>query len=266
MKLTKEYIRECLDRECEFNGTLSEDTYYDFIVLPLKNSNCFHGVDWTYDAGATKMVLIFSGYNFVVKIPFNGVDLQGEGYFYDNEEGTSIGWTEAHSDNCRTRENVSFIEGDWEFYNFENAECDGGWDYCEVETLKYVAAEAVGVEELFAKTEFIGYVGDCDHPIYIQERCVPFREETSTGSKEKHEKRTEEDYKTVKEFREESGGCYWLNEDWLLDALNFFGKSFLSKFSYFCDTEDIGDLHNGNIGYKNGIPCIFDYSNYHECY
>jgi hypothetical protein len=72
MKLTKEYILECLDKYCTFEG-LTEDNFVNLVVAPLQDAHCFN--DWTWDNGVTKGVIIFKDFDFVVKIPMShGVD------------------------------------------------------------------------------------------------------------------------------------------------------------------------------------------------
>lgn len=265
MKLTKEYIIDCINKHCIFDGTLCENSFYSCIIEPLKIDKCFPEGSWTYDNGVTKCVLIFSHLDFVVKIPFNGYEYCGESH-YCNENGSYAYWEEAHTSNGRTREGFSYVEGEYEFTEFTGAECDYGWDYCEVEEIKYADAEAEGVEKFFAKTERVAYVGQWKHPIYIQERCITFDDETSSESGERFDNRTEADFEKVRTLQEEVSGYVSISKNWLLDAILYYGMELVKKFLNFCYNFNISDLHSGNVGYKNGVPCLLDYSSYWDSY
>ena len=273
MKMTKEYIIECLHKYCDFSGELTEENFYDYIIRPLMEAECFEKKDWSYANGVTKCVLLFSGFDFVVKIPFNGYESCGEGHYYDNN-GEKVSWTAAHYETrntagnvkfYRTRQDVYWDNGEFEFYEFHGAECEYGWDYCEVETIKYADAEAEGVEKFFAKTERVGYVGQWKHPVYIQERCVTFDDETSSESGERFHNRTEADFEKVKTLQDEVGYVS-ISQNWLLDAIIYYGVELVKKFLIFCENFNISDLHSGNVGYRNGAPCLLDYSSYWDSY
>lgn len=80
--------------------------------------------------GASKGVLIFKEFGFVIKIPFSECD----GY---------------------------------EMYGAYECEEDEKWNYCEQEAIRYYKAEQANVHQVFLKTELIK---DFDmYPIYIQE-------------------------------------------------------------------------------------------------
>ena len=253
--LTKEYILDCIERYCTLEG-LDEYNFEEFVAHRLRNAGCFD-CDWTWDNGVTKGVLIFSGLDFVVKIPFEG---SGEYYesHYENRHGD---WVDSDYQTEKTDASTCgrrYIPAGDYFEKFSGADCENGWDYCEVEATRYYHAEREGVAEFFAKTEWIGDVND--HPIYIQERCHMFREE-STSNQEKYESRTKADYEKVHTLRQKYD-FHSINDDWLLDFLIYYGEEMFKKLADFIFNENIYDLHNGNIGYRKGRPCLVDYSSY----
>lgn len=170
---------------------------------------------FAYDYGATKGVLIFKELGFVIKIPF-------------------------------------VCNDDWDF---SGAECANGWDYCEVEALKYQDASINGLAECFAETMCIGDVDG--HPIYIQELATMYEKgETTT-------KRSDEDIEKVKSLcSSQNYDCF--NSNWLSDVLNFFGERMFYKLLNFISDADISDLHNGNIGYIGMRPVLVDYSSFND--
>lgn len=259
MLMTKEYILDCLNKYCTFNGALSSDSFYELVVCPLEAEKCF--TNWTWDNGVTKGVLIFKDLSFVIKIPFNG----GSGYgysCYETAEGGRYCWEDAHTTNGSTREGFRYIEGEERFEDFCNADDgDENWDYCAAEARRYQAAECEGLDFAFAKTEWIGDVQN--HPIYAQARCNMYEMEHNSTNKEKYEQRTKKDYEQLKAIRKEVD-FYSIADDWVLDFFIFFGKETLKKLADFCWDHNITDLHNGNIGYREGVPCLVDYSSFDE--
>ena len=252
MKLTKEYILECLDKFSCFEG-LHEYNFYREVVEPLEEAGCFE--NWTWDNGATKGVLIFKELDFVVKIPFEGHCGEVESH-YENSNGSWIC-------SCSSRWNSKLHKVEYEeiFDNFTGADTENGWNYCEVEADLINAAREEGLNKCFAATELLGFAKD--HPIYIQEKCFMFCDARTSTNKEKYKNRTKADYDSLKEVRERVD--FWgIDNDWVLDFLIYWGEEMLKRLGQFLFDHNVEDLHNGNIGYRNGVPCLVDYSSYRE--
>ena len=184
-------------------------------------------IDFIADSGATKAVIIPPKENFVIKIPFQG--FIGECYNHDKE--------------CWEDEFVSY---DNAYYS------DSGWDYCLSEVEIYMRAIEAGVQQIFAKTDFITTVDG--HPIYIQEKAEIFNQRDHFHSREQ-----------LRKTREKTKNYYCeANEDWLTDVLEYYGEDIFLDFLRFVDDLQITDLHSGNLGYIDKRPVITDYSGYHE--
>lgn len=172
--------------------------------------------EFYYDYGASKGVLAFKDLGFVIKIPFIG-------------------------------------NGD---YDFIGADCENGWDYCQVEAEKYKIASSSGLEQCFAETQFISSINE--HPIYIQEFATMFDGGCSASSCH-----NEEDLEKVKSLcKSNNYNCF--NTIWLSDAFNFFGEEIFYKLMNFINDCDISDLHSGNIGYIGMRPILVDYSSWND--
>ena len=241
--LTKEYILEKLEKYCTFNEDLCSGTFYDQVVSPLENAQCFN--NWTFDSGVSKGVLIFNDLDYVVKIPFYCEYYEGEEGYYDDEDN----WVEGEP-------------GEPTGYAFNGVEVEGychqnEWDYCETEELRYLVAEKNNMEEHFAKTWCIGTVQDW--PIYAQIKCCMYRSEESYSTRSK-KTYTAEDKKSVHDIQDTTK--IWTQDDWLIDFLHYWGRDRLIAFMQFCDQWHIDDLHGGNLGYICGVPCLVDYSSY----
>ena len=178
---------------------------------------------------------------------------------YENSNGSWV-WEE----DSKWNSNLKRVDSFNDFHEFSGA-CselteEGSWDYCEVEADLAVEAKAWGLEKCFAETKFLGRAKD--HPIYTQERCCMFDEAFSSTNKEKYSKRTQSDYDSLREVREKIK--FWgIDNNWVLDFLIYWGEEILKRLGEFIDKFDIEDLHCGNIGYRNGAPCLVDYSSYH---
>lgn len=256
MMLTKQYILKCLDQHCDFSE-LTEETFVSKIVDPLTANECFK--NWSWDNGVTKGVLIFKDLDFVVKIPFEGMFYFTESHYVDAQGR----WR--YSDEVMSTEemaNWKKIDADDEFVKFEGANAnDSDWNYCALEAELTKQAKVEDLDFCFAATEFLGYAKD--HPIYIQEKCCMFSDASSTTNKEKYSNRTKSDYDSLRQVREEVR--FWeVDDNWVLDFLIYWGQKILERLADFIEKYDIEDLHNGNIGYRNGVPCLVDYSSFHE--
>lgn len=257
MKYTKDYILECLDRYCYFDGELSSNNFEDQVVRPLRNAKCFDIDDWSWDNGVSKGVLIFFDNDFVIKIPFNG-----SSDWYESHFCTANGSWRSLScvlDSCGdVKPQYQHIEGEETFQPFEGASYDSntyGWDYCKAEQELYKKAKTAGVACFFAKTECIGVAGEIEHPIYAQTRCQMF-EDAYMEHSAVHDSRTQEDYTLAR------CTCSQTNSDWILDCILYFGQEITDKLVSFLNEWHVSDLHDGNIGYFNGKPCLIDYSSY----
>lgn len=172
--------------------------------------------EFFYDYGATKGVLAFKNLGFVIKIPF-----------VCNDE-----------------------------WDFSGADCENGWDYCQVEVDKYQMASTSGVERCFAETQYITSIDG--YPIYMQEYATMFERGDSASSCH-----NEEDLEKVKSLcKSNNYDCF--NTIWLSDVFNFFGEHLFYKLMNFIDDCDIRDLHNGNIGYIGMRPVLVDYSSFND--
>ena len=240
--LTKEYILENIEKYCDLDEDLCEGTFWSQVVEPLEAANCFD--NWTYDSGITKGVLIFGELDYVIKIPFYCEYYEGDGY-YDEEEN----WVET----CEEGPSGYPFNGvEVEGYIHENP-----WDYCETESFRYAVAEKNNMEEYFAKTWLIGKVGNW--PVYAQARACMYRSEESHTARSR-KNYTNKERESARELIKRTK--FYVEDEWLIDFINYWGEARTSDFIAFCDQWFIDDLHPGNLGYICGVPCLVDYSSY----
>jgi hypothetical protein len=109
-------VNEILDalRNCDFEE-LIECVFWEKIVGPFKEK---YKKPFTYEAGATKGVLMFKDLGFVIKIPFVG---DNDDYFYGS----------GYSD---------------------------GWNYCQTEEKRFEFAKEYGLDQCFLELKYIGHI------------------------------------------------------------------------------------------------------------
>jgi hypothetical protein len=217
---------------CIFDGELTEDNFWYKIVDQLPNTCCCK-----FEHGASKMVIIPEGADYVIKIPFTG---QEESVYDGYDED---GYDEYHQ----------------EYIDFDNSIYGDGWDYCLTEAVHYNKAKRNNVEKIFCKTRCIGKVSG--HPIYIQERA-----ETYYSYKNKNMQSRSRKSKTPKEVENicVKKRFSQFNIRWQTDVYNYYGEKIFNKFMDFIKKERIQDLHSDNIGYLGARPVILDYSGWFE--
>jgi uncharacterized protein YqkB len=135
------------------------------------------------------------------------------------------------------------------------AKLKNSWDYCEVESIRYRLAEMEGLQKFFATTILIDEIDG--YPIYIQEKIRLFSEDEWN---DEMDKRIEESQKTLTtkypNLHSEA------NPLWIMNVVNMFGEEEADRLCKFIEHYRIRDLHTENIGYRNGVPIMSDYSSY----
>ena len=228
--------------ECDFHE-LTEDNYYDRIYdgLPPEIRD-----EVIMKSGVSKCVLLFPNTDFAIKIPFSGFSEAIEEYDQEREE--------------------YYYTGDIEFIPFRGAkDCDDGSNYCAAEQVFYQEVLEFDEERnktveptiahLFAETIKIGEINGC--PIYKQPICETYYD--SNHEKEQEEKKIDKISHYCK-----NKGYYCFNLTWLSDVVSFYGFKVLTQLLECINHLGIEDLHNENIGYRNGQPVIFDYAGYYD--
>lgn len=208
--------------ECYFDEELTEDNFFDNVIEHLPKN-----ISFKFFSGATKLVILFPGADYVIKIPFNGQ------YTYNADDELI-------------------------FWEFENGSFGRTWDYCLGEVEQYERAKKEGLENFFAKTEFIGYVSG--HPIYVQERATIYEE---VAQEKDRQKNSWERRKSARDLCDSNGySCF--NGLWISDLQDYCGGPDDELFCSFMDyvTDYISDLHMGNVGYIDGKPVLVDYAGF----
>lgn len=241
--LKKEFILEQLEKYCTLDESLCEGTFYEQIVCPLQDADCFDNDSWTYDSGVSKGVLIFNDLDYVIKIPFYCEYEEECGFYDENDEWVSEGGGPLGE---------PFMGVAVEGFCKENE-----WDYCETEELRYKVAKKHNVENYFAETWHIGTV--CGWPVYAQVKCCMYRSEESHSIRSR-KNYSEQDRERARSAR--NATKLFVDEEWLIDFLQYWGEECFKDLAQFCEEWLIDDLHPGNLGYVCGVPCLVDYSSY----
>lgn len=270
-KITPEEMFQIFKEEISLDGNLNSHTQDWRVILPLQSCEKLAGVEWYYSNGATKLVIIFEDFDYVIKIPYSSYYPDSCSYRYsygdcyatclaEKDSRGQIGEFSACIDceyysQCK-RFGRNVREEPFDIYHAnENTPTDREWDYCQTEEWIYQQAKLQGVEACFAETRLLGFIDS--HPIYAQYKGVMYNDNTSYRDKTPKEKET-----TRYKCEQIGGSCF--NVYWLTDLISFFGDEIFQKFMRFLDEYQINDLHNGNMGYIGGVPVLIDYSGFNE--
>lgn len=247
--------------------------------------------EFSVASGISKAVILIKGADFVIKMPF--FKLYDDDYYRDAHndwESLKEYEYEEFLANLRKEHNnelymptheeeIAFHDAfnkehpepdcDDEDYYFElqganNISISDGdiptipnWDYCRLEEVIYQLAVEEGLGAYFAEE---GYLGTIDQtPVYYQTRCIPMSEmDLDRNSKEYKQKS-----KSSKELCDKLDiGCF--SPIWIYDFIETYGVDELKRLNSFLCRYEIGDLRECNIGYLDGAPILFDYSDYRD--
>lgn len=132
------------------------------------------------------------------------------------------------------------------------------WDYCYAEAKNYELAESLGIQNVFAATEFIGIYnrGGLDIYVYISEYIGAENEyykNTSDGTMQ-----MATDILNRYDYSDMSCNILW----WLIDT---YGQAKADMIIKFLSCNDINDLHSYNWRIdKDGNRRIIDYSSFND--
>lgn len=204
----------------DYKAGFSEDDAEEFL-----ESIWYEGMpNYDYEVGATKLVIIPTDLDYVIKIPYN----------------------------------MAYFEGDC--YDFIGLP-QGFANYCEYELHLYEVAHDAGWGNLFLPTEYIGNFAGL--PIYIQPKAEEygknFCDYATEASKEAIMNKRKEDRRGFLNFL--SLPFDWVA--CCLDILHSFDK-LRQFFYFLENEEISRDLHRANIGFYKNKPVIIDYGGYFE--
>ena len=204
----------------------------------------YNNEDYTVDSGASKVVLVFTNSDYVVKIPFKGEFCECDNY--DCENSCNRGCS------CSRCSRRSVVESCDEFTGARIGENEYSWDYCAAEQFFYERAIVAGVEEFFIKTIFIGEFNG--HPIYLQEKVEVYGYNSQTKSSEQSKEIFMKKFRCSEIQSADFGGL-------LVDC---YGEERVNQLVEFLSEVGISDLHNSNVGICANRPVLFDYSGYYS--
>jgi hypothetical protein len=227
-----------LDKAIEFIkrvGGVEELMYGD-------NWTWYNNEDYTVDSGASKVVLVFTNSDYVVKIPFKGEFCESDNYDCENSCDRDC--------SCSRCSRGSVVENYYEFTGARIGESEYSWDYCAAEQFFYEKAVVAGVEEFFIKTIFIGEFEG--HPIYLQEKVKVYGYDSQTKSSEQSKEIFMRKFRYSEIQNEDFGGL----------LIEYYGEDRVNQLVEFLSEVGISDLHSGNVGICANRPVLFDYSGY----
>lgn len=223
------------------------DTFSDFI----KQIGRTIDADWV-EGGCSKSVFHFKEFkDYVFKIPYIGAA------FIEDEDLE-------HYKICAAENRVPMYFCFDDVTLYKNANNNGFYpvdanDYCATEEYIYRIARKYKVNQMLAKTVFLGFV--CSIPVYVSSCAVtPYSpkkqdNETSKIAKDMIDKSLKEHKDSYSEFHTTECSVF----------IETYGRKATKRFIEFLYQEKISDLHTGNYGYDAlGNLKIIDYSGFHD--
>ena len=211
---------------------LDELSYYDYSFNSQKIDygaldflNNYFSFEYFY--GASKVVIIPKGADYVIKIPFD------EYYDEEFEEANPL-----------------------EYANDSKLHC---WDYCYNELYRYHIAKKNGFGHLFAKVKLLGKINY--RPIYIQEKVRTIQKTNKNYTKANENNRK----KVITSLHSRNLAIGNIDLDWLCSVEKEYGTEFMVNFvKFLSENEWDDDLHFNNVGYTRSdyLPIIFDYAGF----
>jgi hypothetical protein len=214
------------------------------LMYTADNWTGYNNEDYTVDNGATKVVLLFTSSDYVVKIPFKGELCECDNYDCENSCNRDC--------SCSRCSRRNIVENCDEFTCARIGESEYSWDYCAAEQFFYEKAIAAGVEEFFIKTIFIGEFDG--HPIYLQEKVEVYGYNSQTKSSEQSKEIFIEKFRYSEIQNADFGGL----------LVEYYGEDRVNQLVEFLSEVGINDLHSSNVGICANRPVLFDYSGYND--
>lgn len=177
---------------------------------------------------------------------------------YDANLAEQIAVSDGASKICFVFKNKPFVVK-WSTYGYKEA-------MKEVEI--YQKAMAQDLARFFPKTAFLVRINGVDFVVQEKIDKAVFHCGRKDIQRFQRISKTATDkivYKIEHEFRRAGNGYHRpLDHNWAKMAIVLYGKRACKALCDFVIANNINDLHNHNIGYKDGRPIILDFSGYHR--
>lgn len=227
-KRIKGYEIGCYDDDCYIR-----DGWDDILLNMLREVD----PDIRVNFGISKMVIIPSFSNFVIKFPMKGTWCENDGWYY-NEDTKE--WEQRDED-----------EYEYDFCDFGYGGGEDNNDYCalELDIYEQILEEAPDCAFIFPETLYYGKVEGTN--FYLQKKCVELYDAEKIEVSENSKKIGRELYKH----------CIVDSDYWVNVLIEKVGGDFAKKVLDTIEDFNINDLHNHNIGFDlvTGMPMIIDF-------
>lgn len=226
MKLSNKRIMQIFSHCLNDKRTYLTASNYKTEIIERLNNIPNLEIKFECSIGVSKIVLrpLDKDNSFVIKIPFTGeVDEKRQTY-------SPFKWSDS---------GITWYPGNY---------CD-----IEAERCKHIIREGWG--DLIAKTSLVGIVGDLY--IYKQELVDTIAEDKYYEQDDDFEDKlsSAKDFSTS--YSDE------IDEYWAMELIDYLGEKKTADFlEFLAEWGYSNDLHGANVGFKNGVPVIFDYSDY----
>lgn len=221
-------------------------------------------LNYTINNGASKIVIVFKQFDWVVKIPFTGQWTHSQHYYPYTQREFLLEFPDSTIDDYYHERDQWYEEnpGYDEFCYFtggghknRDEEYINEWDYCDTEVDCYNQAEKDGYGDVFLKCKYVGRAKN-GYPVYIQKKGNTFYD---VDELEKPSHNSIMNAATIsKDLR------LPFKDTWIACCIELYGiEKAKSILKYLKEKHYIDDMHPANYGFDNkNRPVLIDYSNF----
>lgn len=236
--------------------------YYEYDVQKI--SQKYFNQPCSISFGASRFCIIPENEDFVIKVPFIG---ESQTYWFNGEDEDEDLLEHIHQNCIITKEDDDSIDFIEPFTGCSFLE-EHYQDYCETEIaiLDYISSEYENLKPFFCNLKEIGTFNGIT--VYKQSKVTPIEStkfacyDIYSSSKSQYS----EKYNSLKNSCNTYESKYMmkkLNPIWLITVASLFGTNTLKDLLDFT-YNNIDDLHEGNYGWIENIPVIFDFAGFHS--
>ena len=241
--MTPQELLKKMQEEVDIDGVLHNHNFNNYFGSFFEAYNDI----LTYDNGLSRLVIIPKEENYVLKINLSH-------YTSDEEDAVDMAEVEEADQKYYDTWYDDYEDKVYGVYINELGE-----DYSDTEVTIYEEAEEAGIGKFFAKEWYVGEI--CGHSCYAQEKAETYENSNEKVDFSFSKINVVELSKSIKKVGEKYD--YFDHGIWLLFA-DYYGIEEYTKLVDFIIERGIGDLHNGNVGFKFGtnIPVLIDYADF----
>lgn len=158
---------------------------------------------------------------------------------------------------------VVFLHDEWDFVIKTTSDYKKNRNYCQLEADNYVKAANYGIQRVLLETTPLCTLMN-GVQLYVQPRYTSDHSNLTRNEREKIRKKLNNELcRTTIKAQDKMYDGGFISRIWFARVIQLYGKRFARSLEKWTQDNQIGDLHNSNVGWMNNRPIILDYSGYY---